>query len=230
MRFTLKVACVITAAVALMGGSATVARAGLIEIQVSGLDLVYNGTDIYDAGNILGGIGDPAESDPLISMSFLVDGNLVGTLTSNIFADVYIKDVFNIPVGGGFVMTGPQGNSFGFDLLSSNNNPGFGLALNLDRMQVFYSGSTVFIAGGGVASSLANQNLPFGLVIDGSQPISIAFSSSAMSNVTSAGGFLTGFRSSGTGNVRGTLIPEPAALALVMLAVGSVLTVSRRGR
>jgi len=228
MRFTLKVVGVITTVGALIGGMATVARAGMIEIQVSGLDLVYDGLNIYDDGSQVGGSGNPADSDPLISMSFLVDGNLVGTLSSDIFADVFIANVINIPAGGGFVMSGPQGNTFGFDLLTSNNNPGWGLALNLDRMQVFYSGGNVFIAGGGVASSLSNQNLPFGLVLDASQTISIAFSSSALSNVTSVGAFLTGFRSSGTGNVRGTLIPEPSALALVLVAAGSVLTVFRR--
>ena len=229
MRSSSRVAMLIVAVCALVASLAASADAAMIEIQVAGLDLVYDGTDIYDAEDILGGIGDPAESDPLISMSFLVDNVLVGTLTSDIFADVLIEDVTGIPDSGGFVITAGQGDSFGFDLLTSNSTPGWGLSLNLDQVQVFYSGGQIFIAGGGVAESLGFQDLPFNIEMDDTQEITIAFSSSALSNVSTGGGFLAGFKSSGTGNVRGIgTIPEPATVALALAACSLCASLRRR--
>jgi hypothetical protein len=198
---------------------ASLAQAGTIEIQFSGLNLVYNGSSIFDAGGIPGGSGDPAQSDPLSSMSILVDGDLVGSvLTSDIFADVLIQGVEDIPVGGGAVTSDSNFGGFGFDLLTKNELGGWGLGLNLDEIQIFYSGNKIFLAGGGTAFSLFEQDLPFGVEFNPTQPINISFTSAALTGVTDDGTFLTGFNSSGTGNVRGTMrIPEPATLGMALV-------------
>jgi hypothetical protein len=208
------------------------AQGSLLQIQFTGLNLHYDGTNLFDAKfpNTLG-TGNPAQSDSLTSMSFYLDGVQVGTLlASDIYGDVYLKDLLNIPVGGGVVNSLGNGGSFGFDLLTSSSTPGWGLALNIDTMQFFYTGSQIAISVAGLASSLSVQQLPFGLEYDPSQPITIVFASSELTNLTSAGGYLTGFDAAGTGNVSGTghLVPEPSTWCIGILATVQLLALAGR--
>jgi hypothetical protein len=205
------------------------ASGSILEIQFSGMDLVYNGTDLYDAGGIAGSTGNPAQADPLLTMSFLVDGVPQGsTLTSNIAIDTVIKALSGIPAAGGSVMTGGNANTFGLDLLTKATTPAWGLALNIDKFNFFYSGNKVAIATAGQSTSVWAQSLPFGLAFDTSQPISIVLSSADLTSVTTAGGFLTGFHAAGTGNISGVLLPEPTTMLL--LALGGVAFLRRRTR
>ncbi len=213
------------------------ASAGTLEVQFTGLNLDYDGTSIFDAGthNTLG-IGDPAQSDALTSMNFYLDGTLVGTETTDVFADIYIKDVLNIPAAGGSIVNSAgNGGAFGVDLLTENQTPGWGLALNIDTMQFFYTGNQIAISVAGFATDLFAQNLPFNLEWDPSQPITIAMSSANLTGVTSAGGYLTGFHAAGTGNVAGTgslgiIVPEPTSIALALFGMLALLVFRRRKR
>jgi hypothetical protein len=208
----------------LVSGLSSQAHAGSLQIQFTGLNLSYDGTNLFDSAfpNTVGS-GDPAQSDVLTSMSFYLDGVQVGTLlSSDIFADVYLAGILNIPATGGVVNSTGNGGTFGFDLLTENNVPGWGLALNVDTMQFFYTGSKIAIAVSGLASGLFAQALPFDLQYDPSQPITIVVASAELTNVTSAGGFLTGFNAGSTGNVAGQGVPEPGSATL--LIVGSVAT------
>lgn len=210
---------------------ATSSQAATLEIQISGLDLQYDGTNIFDAGvhNTVG-VGDPAQSDTLTLLDFYIDGNLVGSQNADVFADIYIKDVLNIPVGGGAIVSAGNGGAFGIDLLTENQTPGWGLALQIDTLQFFYTGAEISITVAGLASSLWAQDLPFGLEFDPNQPITIVLSSAALSNVTDAGGFLTGFDAAGTGNVAGVLVPEPSSMLLAGLGIAAVGLAYRRRR
>ncbi len=214
-------------AMALLAASS--AQASTLEIQISGLDLQYDGTNIFDAGvhNTVG-IGSPAQSDPLSLLEFYIDGNLVGSQNTNVFADIYIKDVLNIPAGGGAVVSAGNGDAFGIDLLTENQTPGWGLALQIDTMQFFYTGSQISITLAGLASSLFAQDLPFALAFDPNEEITIVLSSANLSNVTSAGGFLTGFDASGTGNIAGVLVPEPSSMVLAAFGAAALFFGYRR--
>ena len=82
------------------------------------MDLVYDGSAIYDAGSTSGGVADPADADPLTSVDFSVDGTPVGTLSSDVSLDAFIPDVTGISSAANTVanMTTP-GNPGYFDLL-----------------------------------------------------------------------------------------------------------------
>lgn len=205
-----------------------------LDIQFTGLNLVYDGTTIYDAGSPWGSIGSPSESDPLTTMNFFSDGTLVGSLTSDIFADVRLENVSPIPTSGGTVTSS---GGF-FDALMKSSEPGWGAALDSDDAQItYYNGMFKLVMGGGVASLFA-QELPFGLQFDPNEPLGFTFSSSSVENLTTANGTVTGFRISGTGNISGSAQSVPEHLgsfsaglvwfAMATLAGGRRLLRSKR--
>ena len=198
-------------------------QASTLEIQFTGLDLDYDGNNIFDGGvhNTVNG-GGAALADSLTSMNFYLDGSLVGVLNSDVFADVYIANVGAMPVGGGVLNSLGNGGTFGVDLLTSNGAPGWGLSLNINSMQFFYTGSNIAISVSGLASSIFAQQLPFALAYDPTQPVTIVMSSANLSNLTTAGGFITNIDAAGTGNVAGTYVPEPSTF--VLLGLGCVAT------
>ena len=203
--------------------SSFAAQSASLEIQFTGLDLIYNGSTIYDAGSINGGTGDPADADALLTMDFLVDGSSVGSLTTNIFADVGIDSVTDISTAGETVTSG----SGFFDLLTSSSNPGWGLELD------FSSASIAYIVGGGIeiaifgasVANTGNQDLPFGLVMG--DTVTFTFSSTNFTT-ESDGSNLTGFTASATGNATGSLVPVPAAIWLFGSGLLGLVGMARR--
>jgi hypothetical protein len=205
---------------------ATTAQAD-VEIQFTGVDLVYDGASFYDAGATTGGLGDPADADALASVDFFNNNILVGSLDSDIWLDVFIPDVTGIPDAPGTVhnFTTP-GNPGFFDLLIGTSPLASEfLILDLDSVNITYvdiAGLAQFTFGASISPSYA-QNLPFGLTIVG--PVTVSFSAQVDSNsITSAGGFITGFNASGTGEY--TAIPAPASVLL--LGIGALVGVRRR--
>ncbi len=212
---------------AFLAGSA---QASILEIQFSGMNMTYNGSNLFDSGasNTLG-LGIRAQADPLETMHFLVDGVQVGSvLTSDIAADLYIAGLANIPAGGGLVTTAGNGNAFGVDLLTKASDPAWGLGMQINQLNFAYTGFKIAIFVAGQSTAIGTQSLPYGLAFDPSQPISMALSSANLSNVTTSGGFVTGFQSSGTGNISGTLLPEP--VTMVLMAAGGLGVLLRRRR
>ena len=211
-----------------------------IQIHVTGLNLTYDGTDIFDSVDKVGGNSNTAQADPLTTIDFFKNSTYVGSLIANdgIFADLLINNVQNIPATGGMVTTGNGIAGFGFDLLQNGTTSTTSLlSLNIDQLTLSYSGSGIFIAVGGLADSIAAQNLPFGLAISPTDQVSLLLSSSNLTNVANSGNHLSGFNAFGTSDINGTLkpdtVPEPTSLiALFSLAAAGLTSFfkSRSGK
>jgi hypothetical protein len=205
----------------------TASHAATLQIQFTGVDLRYDGvTDIiHDNGDpALAGGSDTSKADDLITMDFLVDGSGVGSLSSDIYLDLEIPEVTDLPIGGGSITT--DGSPSGvFELLM----PGVGLSLSLGEAEIGFQpilGGTINFVFGGAVASIEAQALPFGLEIG--DPVSVSFSTQIVAGtLTDDGTFVTGFDSRGTGEVQGALVPEPASLSLAGLAIG-LLAIRRR--
>jgi hypothetical protein len=152
--------------------------AATIEIGLTGMNLVYDGSAIYDAGSTAGGLADPTDADPLISADFTLDGTLVGSLSSDVSLDVFIPDVTGISAAANTVdvQTTP-GNPGFFDLLIGTS-PLASQFLLIDLEDVSFTyldvQNIVQFTFGAAVSDVFAQNLPFGLVIG--DPITVSFS------------------------------------------------------
>lgn len=206
-------------------------QAATIEIQFTGMNLTYDGSAIYDDGFEAGGVADPADADSLISVDFLVDGILVGSLSSDISLDVYIPDVTGISSAANTVYNATTpGNPGFFDLLIGTTPLASEfLTVDLAEVNVTYIDvlNIVQFNFGAAVSSVFAQNLPFSLQIG--DPVTVSFSSQITPGTkTTGGGFITGFDATGTGEIQGDLIPEPATCLLAAFGMISCLMVRRK--
>ncbi len=205
---------------------ATAASADVV-IHFTGMDLVYDGTALYDGGSTAGGLADPADADPLATVDFFVSGGLVGSLDSDISLDVFIPDISGISDAPDTVYNvWTLGNPGFFDLLIGTSPLASEfLMVDIESVNFTYvdvGGLVQFTFGGAVGVGSA-QNLPFGLQI--ADPVTLSFSAQVVpGTLQSSGGFITGFEAFGTGEFRA--IPAPATGAL--LALGAAAGFRRR--
>jgi hypothetical protein len=202
-----------------------------IQIELTGLNFKYDGSDIYDSAAKAGGSSITSQADVLSTIDFYKDGSWVGSLTSNIYADLLIDYVKNIPTGGGVITTGDGTAGFGLDLLQSDGTTTKTLlSLSLNELRLSYSGYGIYIAVGGLAESLVSQDLPFGLEISSDDEISFVISSSKLSSLQKNTYYLESFDASGTGDVNGILVPEPTSIIALagMAAMGLFASLFRR--
>ncbi len=205
--------------------------AATIEIQFTGMNLTYDGSAIYDDGSNAGGLADPADADPLISVDFFINGVPAGSLSNNISLDVFIPDVTGISSAANTVdnQTTP-GNPGFFDLLIGTSPLAAEfLVIDLEEVNISYIDvqNIVQFTFGAAVSEVFGQNLPFGLLIG--DPISVSFSAQVTPGTkTTSDGFVTGFDATGTGEIRGTLIPEPASCLLAAFGLIGCLAVRRK--
>lgn len=202
-----------------------------LEIQFTGVNLSYDGTTISDAGSAAGGAGDPADADSLDSIQFSVGGVMQGSvLTSDISLDVSIPDVTGLSDVGTSTVVATPGNAGYFDLLiGTTPNAAQFLKLNTGEVTISYinATSTVQFVFGAAVAAIDSQNLPFGLQIG--DPVTVSFSTQVdVGSKTSAADLVTGFASSGTGEILGTNVPEPGSCVLAVMGLAAICVRRRR--
>lgn len=223
----LGVACVLFTTVS----AAWAAPISTVEIGFTGMNLLYDGAAIYDAGSNAGGSRDPADADPLTTADFYINGVHQGSVSSNVYLDAFIPDVTGISALPNTVTNlTTVGNPGYFDLLiGTSPSAAQYIQVDLDEVSVTYidvSGIVQFTFGAAVSDTFL-QNLPFSLVIG--DPVTVSFSAQIIPGTrTVGGGLVTGFAASGTGEIRGPLVPEPSSC--VLAAVGLLTAASMRRR
>jgi len=212
---------------------------GALQIQIAGLGFKYDEAQdgsLFDAASIVGGNGLIGEATRVSRIDFFLGGSLHGSLfySEGLYVDFLIHGIHNIPATGGVVSTTSTGPGFGFNLLSPVRDEF--LALDLDAVTVTYIRNQFgpflqlsFVAGG-PSAGVVSQDLPFGLVIDEGQPITVRVSTLNLINPVEQGGCLIGFSSSGgTANVFGQAVPEPPCFT-ALLGLGIIILELRARR
>ena len=175
MRYSIpRLSCLL---VLVMVCTAPFCSAATVRIEFTGLNLEYDGTNIFDSDPISG--EDP---DPLTSVAITVDNVLQGTvLTDGLTIDILIPNVSGLPAAGSppAAVSAP-GGVWNLDL-----GPAGFINLNLDTVEVTYAnlgGTVQFALGASIDADVSSQSLPFGLQID--DLVNVSFSTQVTSFAT----------------------------------------------
>lgn len=219
----------LVACLVLSGGSPVFAAP--LTIFFSGADLSYASGTLSDAGSPSGNVGDPADGDELDTVNFSISGIPFGpVLTSDIAVDFSIPGVPSLSDTNPSTSVVTDGTPGYFDLLfGTSPSASEYLRLATSEVSIIYVNltSSVHLVFGGAVVAISSQNLPLGLEIG--DPVTVSFSS-AVSSKSAVGDVVTSFLSSGTGEIHGTYVPEPAACILAVLGVGGLLAGRHRRR
>jgi hypothetical protein len=207
-----------------------VAESATINIILSDLDVTYFGDAAGGMGSIYDTIGHPggnlnaAEADGVETAVFELDLNEVGTLTRSddgeLSGDLKIDGVGSMLTMGSLQSgIGSNGGGFGFDFFTASGDR---LRLGIDQIDLLLTNGVFFFTG---SATVLDQDLPFGLVFDTSQPV--AFSYTATLPVLNGGPTVDRALASGALTISGTQIPEPATV-LLMLAGAAAAVVGRQ--
>lgn len=211
--------------------AAPTANASVMSISSTGFDLRYSpdlstpaNSRLCDRQTCNGGNGTVGNADSLASMTFTRDplgaNQVIQQLLTNIYMDMNLTLAGYLQVGVPQAITGGY-----FDLFTKSTSPGWGLAVNVTSGNILLQplfGSQYILTGGAIGqlclTCTPNNSLP----IPGTflEPFSINF----VSFLTVTPGFgpgqiTTAFNANGTSTIEGTLVPEPASVALIGAAM-----------
>lgn len=183
-------------------------QAATMQIFFDDLDLEF----AYDGAT--GEITTVGGADSLIEIDISIDSNPVGSITGGTI-DLTIPGLPAIPVGMSSILTSAPGGTLSLDFGGGNF-----LNLVLEEAQIAYlhASSQIQFVGGGSVGAIGGQSLPLGLVIG--DPVSLTISTN-VTQLTDDGTNILTFLSNGTGELSGTVVPEPTSLGL--LALGGLL-------
>lgn len=211
---------------------APAADAGTINIQLSGLGVVYDGPNgtIHDSKSANGGNMNPADADMLATALFRLDSTVVDVRTmgdggGDLYGDLLIDNVpGSIPLGT-LTTVGGGGFGYGFDLFTTPGSIPM-LSLDLDTVELFVDELSLFFTGVGIVKG---EDLPAGLRYGVGREVAVSYTAT-LPSVNPMMETTMGFFANGTLNISGAAIPEPTSAALLLLAMAPLAAIVRRNR